>query len=299
MLFVPRSQSNYIYYFTYLVLLAELITSVVVLNTTWNDDCDTHLRVWLIGYVVRSTIYVPVVAYEHYFVVRLEDLNQHRLFKTIKMFFEIGALMWFVLGNSYVFGAQTCQSTAPTLYRVCLAWMILGYIGLGLPLFFCLGLIFCFPCVYLVMQYLASRPDPLVESVINRLPTKTFRAGMYSEEDAVCAICLVPYEPSTELRILSCNHHFHKSCADDWFRIKPHCPLCRKPIDGSSAEELERGEAASGSSASRANVTTRRESDDHGNNLPAAYRIDSPLSSEAQQVGPYMAIDATAPHSSR
>lgn len=235
-----RVQSNYIYYITYFVLIAELITSIVVLNITWNDECDTHLRLWLVGYTIRSALYLPLVRYEHYFVQRMADLNQHRVFKTVKMFFEIAALMWFVLGNSYVFGAQTCPNTAPVLYKTCLVWMILGYIGLGLPLIFCLGLIFCFPCVYIVVQYLASRPDPHVEKAINQVPSRTFKAGMYSEEDAVCAICLVPYEAgTTELRIPACGHHFHKKCADDWFRIKPHCPLCRKPIDGSAPEDAD------------------------------------------------------------
>lgn len=38
-----------------------------------------------------------------------------------------------------------------------------------------------------------------------------------------CAICL----DSNTNYITACNHHFHKKCIEEWYKIKPICPLCR------------------------------------------------------------------------
>jgi len=234
------SYNNVVLYgVTYVILLAQLVASVIVLIVSWDQACDTRLHSWLVGYTLRTVLYFPFIAYEQYLGNAVSG-PQHRPFRVSKMFFEICALMWFVLGNSYLFGAHTCQDTAPSLYRICLVWVILGYIGLTLPLLFCLLLVFCFPCVYVVISYLAEassvRQRERVEKEIQSVPTARFHTGMYPEEDAKCIICLEDYQEGVELRVMRCRHHFHKSCADGWFRLKPHCPLCQANLDGTPAE---------------------------------------------------------------
>jgi len=241
---VNQAQARFVYGVTYLVLVSQLVISIVVSVVTWDAPCDSRLQLWLVGHIVRCAIYLPVTRYEQLYFGRPDYEFNHRCFRTSKLLFEIAALLWFVLGNSYVFGAVTCMQTAPLLYGTCFAWMITGYIGLGLPLLFCLSLVFCFPCVYVLLQHFSEvvvPPAPDLEKRINAVPVAKYVPGMFVDpEDAKCIVCLEEYQPGVELRVLPCKHHFHKTCADGWFRMKPHCPLCHAELDGSRAPPEER-----------------------------------------------------------
>ena len=49
--------------------------------------------------------------------------------------------------------------------------------------------------------------------------------------DDNCAICQDGIESGQQVRHLThCNHSFHKSCIDTWFRQNVHCPTCRHDI---------------------------------------------------------------------
>jgi len=58
-----------------------------------------------------------------------------------------------------------------------------------------------------------------------------------------CSICMSDYNPNDELRVLPCKHHFHRSCADEWFAqsvtSRVTCPNCRsipvQPLNDHSA----------------------------------------------------------------
>ena len=41
----------------------------------------------------------------------------------------------------------------------------------------------------------------------------------------ICSICL---EENPDHILINCGHHFHKECIEQWLRIKPICPLCRR-----------------------------------------------------------------------
>ncbi|RRT67563.1 hypothetical protein B296_00002097 [Ensete ventricosum] len=46
-----------------------------------------------------------------------------------------------------------------------------------------------------------------------------------------CSVCLCPFRPQDELRLLpACRHAFHSQCVDTWLRSTPSCPLCRASI---------------------------------------------------------------------
>lgn len=50
------------------------------------------------------------------------------------------------------------------------------------------------------------------------------------QEDAVCVICLGEYDDGESLKQLSCKHHFHIKCIDDWLKLNAKCPLCIKSL---------------------------------------------------------------------
>jgi hypothetical protein len=42
-----------------------------------------------------------------------------------------------------------------------------------------------------------------------------------------CSICIDKYIPFQIIRILGCNHSFHKRCIDKWFKSNKSCGICR------------------------------------------------------------------------
>ncbi|GKU95983.1 hypothetical protein SLEP1_g9269 [Rubroshorea leprosula] len=74
---------------------------------------------------------------------------------------------------------------------------------------------------------------PAPNDVVESLPIKIYAKShkLQTDEAAQCYICLVEYEDGDSLRILPCNHEFHKSCIDKWLKeIHRVCPLCRGDI---------------------------------------------------------------------
>lgn len=64
-----------------------------------------------------------------------------------KSLLDLFATFWFVVGNYFLFGSTACAHTASALFYVTLAWVILGYIMITIPILFCAAAIFCLPCV--------------------------------------------------------------------------------------------------------------------------------------------------------
>jgi len=47
-----------------------------------------------------------------------------------------------------------------------------------------------------------------------------------------CPICINNYKINEGIRILPCNHTFHKKCVDKWFKKSSFtCPTCRKDFN--------------------------------------------------------------------
>ena len=51
-----------------------------------------------------------------------------------------------------------------------------------------------------------------------------------NENDSCCIICFHDYKEDDLIKVLGCNHFYHQKCIDEWLKISPTCPTCRKSI---------------------------------------------------------------------
>ncbi|KAF7090499.1 hypothetical protein CFC21_093244 [Triticum aestivum] len=120
--------------------------------------------------------------------------------------------------------------------------------------------------------------DDEKERLIASLPLFTMASALAAlpKSSPDCAVCLSPFVPDAELRLLpACRHAFHAACVDAWLRNTPSCPLCRAaislphpplPTAYTAAAQQEPLDARSSSNASRSfrveigSVSNRRSS---------------------------------------
>ena len=44
------------------------------------------------------------------------------------------------------------------------------------------------------------------------------------------SVCIENYRIGETVRILPCNHRFHKNCIDQWLLARRTCPMCKMDI---------------------------------------------------------------------
>lgn len=80
----------------------------------------------------------------------------------------------------------------------------------------------------------ASASGVIVE-LLCKLDHWEFRGNVGGEdnENLMCSICLLEFEPGDELTRLPCSrlHTFHRGCITQWLRRKQACPLCQQRVD--------------------------------------------------------------------
>jgi len=63
-----------------------------------------------------------------------------------------------------------------------------------------------------------------------------------SEEVLECCLCMDAFEKDEQIRLLPCNHYFHRDCIDRWFATRAYqqrsCPLCKRdPLERHCSHE--------------------------------------------------------------
>ncbi|ORZ03108.1 hypothetical protein BCR43DRAFT_36025 [Syncephalastrum racemosum] len=71
-----------------------------------------------------------------------------------KSVLDLVAILWFIVGNYFIFTTQDCAHRATALFYTTLVWVLLGYLIILIPLFLCASLIFCLPCVLVFLSAL-------------------------------------------------------------------------------------------------------------------------------------------------
>jgi len=209
----------------------------VILSLHWNQPCDRPLRYFVLFFTLRYVVLIPLRVY----LFRQEDYisTGAEFARRVLTWMELFKFVWWVVGQVWLYGSDTCSSTNPGLYYYALTLIILVYIMMALPVLILLGLCICLPCVLVVLRML-SEPRGASETLIQKLPTRTYdvdpatRPANAPAPDP-CAICRSDFAFGDELRILPCRHEFHTGCVDSWLKINQTCPLCRAPISGAGA----------------------------------------------------------------
>jgi len=241
-----------------LVNVPQIIAAGVVLHANWSDAvCDKPLREWAFFSAFRMAclVFVSAAIYVGRYFGRYPALNLMRplhqqigpLLHKSKYCLDMLGLLWFVVGNLWVFSSRTCLAASAPIYRLCLSMVLISHAMIFLPClivvmvlpFLCL----CFPCI---IRMLARWRDPMrgkgaTAAAIDKLETVSFTEennekqaddGEDTDNGKCCAICLSDFEDGDKLRVMPCSHRFHKSCVDEWLRVNASCPSCRCDISG-------------------------------------------------------------------
>ncbi|KAM6426875.1 E3 ubiquitin-protein ligase RNF128 isoform 3-T3 [Liasis olivaceus] len=113
---------------------------------------------------------------------------------------------------------------------------------------------------------------------IGRLQLRTLKQGdKETGPDADnCAVCIEVYKPNDVVRILTCNHLFHKSCIDPWLLEHRTCPMCKCDIlkalgiEVDIEDRVESFQAATVSSEA-SNIPSINEGDNHSETASSGY----------------------------
>jgi hypothetical protein len=78
----------------------------------------------------------------------------------------------------------------------------------------------------------AMDPVPVAPTQQQIIAATTIQdADEEAHHDLICSVCQEGYTVGQLIcKLNHCNHRFHKSCIDPWFRSHVHCPVCRHDI---------------------------------------------------------------------
>ncbi|ORY37423.1 hypothetical protein BCR33DRAFT_854714 [Rhizoclosmatium globosum] len=103
----------------------------------------------------------------------------------IKSCLDAFGILWFILGNWWIFTSTGCNRTAPLLYYLSLVFLGMGYIVVSIPILMCGGIVFCLPCMLVWSRTFRGDDDDGMgkvvaslgasDEVIRGLPVLTFR----------------------------------------------------------------------------------------------------------------------------
>lgn len=75
------------------------------------------------------------------------------------------------------------------------------------------------------MQFVATK------KAIAKIPMKTLKIDDKEVvQELTCCVCLDRFRATDVLRVLDCNHEFHRKCIDPWLQNKQTCPMCKFDI---------------------------------------------------------------------
>ena len=68
---------------------------------------------------------------------------------------------------------------------------------------------------------------PLSNSLIDKIPNIKIDKLYLENKDKTCSICMEEFKIGENVKILGCEHYFHKDCVVKWLKTDNTCPNCR------------------------------------------------------------------------
>ncbi|XP_042334020.1 E3 ubiquitin-protein ligase RNF128 [Sceloporus undulatus] len=115
------------------------------------------------------------------------------------------------------------------------------------------------------------------KKAIGQLQLRTLKQGdKETGPDAdSCAVCIEVYKPNDVVRILTCNHLFHKNCIDPWLLEHRTCPMCKCDILKALGIEVDIEDRAESLQATvpteASNIPSPTEEDNHSETASSGY----------------------------
>lgn len=81
--------------------------------------------------------------------------------------------------------------------------------------------------VIIILTFDTDIDKDTIKLEISKLPSQKYNPDLKFHE---CTICLDKFLNNQDVRVLNCNHCFHKSCIDSWLLNILKCPLCRSSV---------------------------------------------------------------------
>ncbi|XP_057281222.1 E3 ubiquitin-protein ligase RNF128 isoform X2 [Pezoporus wallicus] len=114
------------------------------------------------------------------------------------------------------------------------------------------------------------------KKAIEQLQLRTLKQGdkETGPDGDSCVVCIELYKPNEVVRILTCNHLFHKNCIDPWLLEHRTCPMCKCDIlkvlgVEETVEEVESVQVTVSSEGS--NVSSANEEDNRSETASSGY----------------------------
>uniref|UniRef100_A0A672UCX7 Ring finger protein 128 n=1 Tax=Strigops habroptila TaxID=2489341 RepID=A0A672UCX7_STRHB len=112
------------------------------------------------------------------------------------------------------------------------------------------------------------------KAAIEQLQLRTLKQGdkETGPDGDSCVVCIELYKPNEVVRILTCNHLFHKNCIDPWLLEHRTCPMCKCDILkvlGVEVKDVESVQVTVSSESS--NVSTANEEDNRSETASSGY----------------------------
>uniref|UniRef100_A0A8C8VDT8 Ring finger protein 128 n=1 Tax=Pelusios castaneus TaxID=367368 RepID=A0A8C8VDT8_9SAUR len=115
------------------------------------------------------------------------------------------------------------------------------------------------------------------KKAIGQLELRTLKQGdkEIGPDGDSCAVCIEVYKPNDVVRILTCNHLFHKTCIDPWLLEHRTCPMCKLDILKALGIEVDIEDGAESFqttvSAEASNRASLNEEDNHSETASSGY----------------------------
>jgi len=135
-----------------------------------------------------------------------------------------GQILYFIKDKDL----NVCES--PPVNYLMLAYLVMGYIWLLLPVILMALACLCLPCLICAYMSFTRTQVPANYAAIKKLKTQSYKKDLPGAGE--CTICMVDYEEGDKIIQLKCSpmHYFHEACIKKWLKINGQCPTCRERL---------------------------------------------------------------------